>query len=106
MGRAKASAPAALKDLPSVDEVLRTAGGQAVANAAGSKHTAGMARAVVGGLRDWLRADASSRVSQEDLLREAETMLTERWGHEQRAGISRVINASGVIIHTNLGRAP
>jgi len=106
MVRAKASAPATLKDLPSVDELLRTETGQTVMAASGPKHTADLARTVIGKLRDELRSAGTDASSQEDLLTTAATMLVEQWEREERLGVRRVINASGVIIHTNLGRAP
>jgi L-seryl-tRNA(Ser) seleniumtransferase len=36
----------------------------------------------------------------------AENRLENAWASEQMAGTHRVINATGVVIHTNLGRAP
>jgi len=41
-----------------------------------------------------------------DLLNEAEKQLRYFWRHEQNNRLRRVINATGVIVHTNLGRAP
>ena len=102
----QASVPATLKDLPSVDELLRTAGGRTITSAAGPGHAADIARAVIGGLRSGLQAGGPAAASEVGLLTAAEKLLTERWEQEQGTSVRRVINASGVIIHTNLGRAP
>jgi L-seryl-tRNA(Ser) seleniumtransferase len=45
-------------------------------------------------------------MSETDLKETAEERLGDAWTAEQRNGIRRVINATGVVIHTNLGRAP
>ena len=39
-------------------------------------------------------------------MAEAEKRLEKAWQSEQNSSLQRVINATGVIIHTNLGRAP
>ncbi|HEX8249976.1 MAG TPA: L-seryl-tRNA(Sec) selenium transferase [Pyrinomonadaceae bacterium] len=100
----------ALRLLPSIDALLRTPAAQKLIPHAGAPHLATLARAAT----DWLRRnlqekianDEMLRYSREDLLNEAEKRLTELWQSEQNAGLQRVINATGVIIHTNLGRAP
>ncbi|HEY6569640.1 MAG TPA: hypothetical protein VIZ22_05090, partial [Candidatus Limnocylindrales bacterium] len=64
-----------------------------------------MARAVVDEERARLAASGSTEVARaaEDLGRELAARLE---AFEQSAGPERVINATGVIVHTNLGRAP
>ncbi|HQZ96109.1 MAG TPA: L-seryl-tRNA(Sec) selenium transferase [Pyrinomonadaceae bacterium] len=102
-----ASAPnSVLRNLPSVDEVLRSETGSAIISAAGERHAAVLARAVIAELRSEISSDPSSELSKYDLLCNAESKLSEAWRLERLAGSHRVINATGVVIHTNLGRAP
>jgi L-seryl-tRNA(Ser) seleniumtransferase len=78
-----------LRDLPSVDELAR-------------------------GLDDPLAVDAARRVleqAREEIRAGAEpgdltTRLREELDHARSPRLRRVINATGVIVHTNLGRAP
>lgn len=89
------------RQLPSVDQLLRAEGAHLLAERFGHA-------AVVEALREALeaaraRAQAGEALpSPEDLLREAAARL-ERWGVPRPRP---VINATGVILHTNLGRAP
>lgn len=100
----------ALRLLPSVDALLRTEAAQKLLPQIGARHLAALARAAT----DWLRRNLQGKInnretidySREALLAKAEKQLTEIWQNEQNAGLQRVINATGVIIHTNLGRAP
>jgi L-seryl-tRNA(Ser) seleniumtransferase len=83
-----------LRDLPSVDELLRderltTAPRPLVVEAA---------RSALDGAREEIRAGRDPG----DLV---ELVLSEL-GAAQRPRLRRVLNASGVIVHTNLGRAP
>jgi len=96
-----------LRSLPSVDALLRseTAG---KLPAAGAKYLASLARAVIDSLRNELEGKTGENggYSREELLIEAEKRLQKAWAAERKTGLQRVINATGVIIHTNLGRAP
>lgn len=93
-----------LRMLPSVDELIRTATAIGIAESAGQVYTAKLARRVI----DEYRAELSSRpeMSKAEVLAEIEKRLDHAWQREQLTGTRRVINATGVIIHTNLGRAP
>ncbi len=54
-------------------------------------------------------AEARRRVKDGEAVPPLQTLLVEveaRAGHRLRAGLARVINATGVLLHTNLGRAP
>jgi L-seryl-tRNA(Ser) seleniumtransferase len=78
-----------LRDLPSVDELAREVDDPLAVDAA---------RAVIGSARDQIRAglepgDLSAR-------------LREQLAATRRPVLRRVLNATGVIVHTNLGRAP
>jgi L-seryl-tRNA(Ser) seleniumtransferase len=84
-----------LRDLPSVDALLRTPEAAALVEQHGRQ-------AVVAALRDALAAARAAGESQapEELIRAAASRLA------AAPSLRPVINATGVIVHTNLGRAP
>ncbi|HEV7643148.1 MAG TPA: L-seryl-tRNA(Sec) selenium transferase [Pyrinomonadaceae bacterium] len=93
--------------LPSVDALLRSETGQDLVSGIGVKHLTLLARAAIEGLRaEIARDNGKSAVSREELLKEAQIRLAAGWDLQKRARLQKVINATGVIIHTNLGRAP
>ncbi|MFZ1700802.1 MAG: L-seryl-tRNA(Sec) selenium transferase [Pyrinomonadaceae bacterium] len=95
----------ALRNLPSVDQLLTTAVGREISASAGEGHAVKLARIVVSELRAGIRADGGSAM-KDDLLAAGVNNLEKVWAAEQLGGTHRVINATGVVIHTNLGRAP
>ncbi len=99
---------AKLNDLPSIDELLRTQIAVRLDPVAGHSHLTTLARDAVESLRVDLRNQTTTRDDHSalGLLDEAANRLEAAWTAEQRSGTRRVINATGVIIHTNLGRAP
>lgn len=94
-----------LRNLPSVDELVRSNTGVEIVNVAGPEHAAALARTAIGEVRAGL-AKAGDRFTREALVEAAMQRLDAAWTAEQLAGTRRVINATGVVIHTNLGRAP
>lgn len=97
----------ALSALPSIDDLLRSETAKRLIDTAGRSRMTDLARGVVDGLRHELLNDTEgSSISKADLLADAESRLSAAWDEIRSAGIRRVINASGVVIHTNLGRAP
>jgi L-seryl-tRNA(Ser) seleniumtransferase len=88
-----------------VDEILRTETGQHYCAVEGPEAAAAAAREVIATLRNGL-ADADPSPDRAHLLSSVEAELTKLLSLEKNACIRRVINATGVIIHTNLGRAP
>ncbi len=96
-----------LRYLPSVDELLRSKTARQAIDLAGAAHATGLARQVIDDLREELRSGSrKTPYSKGDLLELAASRLENAWDAEQKTSIQRVINATGVIIHTNLGRAP
>jgi L-seryl-tRNA(Ser) seleniumtransferase len=57
-------------------------------------------------MRAGIAATARADVNDAELLRLAEAQLSDHLAAEELFAGSRVINATGVVIHTNIGRAP
>jgi len=107
MSSAKAqTSNSVLRNLPSVDELLRSSCAKEIAVAAGERHAAALCREVVDELRQQVGRSADKDHSKRSLLALSENRLKIAWQSECVSGIHRVINATGVVIHTNLGRAP
>jgi L-seryl-tRNA(Ser) seleniumtransferase len=84
------------RDLPSVDRLLHDPGIEALL-------TTAPRGAVVAAIREAIAAARTRRAGPpEDWAVEIRERLTER----RRAGLRPVLNATGVVLHTNLGRAP
>src|SRR6266849_5572383 len=103
-----------LRFLPSIDALLRTATAGSLQSTVGLEHLSDLARKVTDELRqEMLTAPASpedgtrdQELSRAAFLAEAERRLVKAHEAETNSGLRRVINATGVILHTNLGRAP
>lgn len=92
--------------LPSVDELLRTEAVEPLAALYGRAAVAEAARAVLDALRAKI---AAGRLDADALGRLRPTfyeLIERQAGQSQQSSLRRVINATGVLIHTNLGRAP
>lgn len=103
MAKSKQTLNSVLRGLPSVSDLLATKSARKIASEAGEPHAAELVRRVVDELRQHILGGGSS---VEDLTSEAEKLLSATWQLEEWQGVRRVINATGVVIHTNLGRAP
>ncbi len=103
-----------LRALPSVDQLLRTEWATAVRSSVGAERITALARTVTEELRREIQAEAladpdaeqTPARTREALLDEAVRRLDDAWKRDRLSGLRRVINATGVIVHTNLGRAP
>ena len=91
------SASLALRKLPSVDEVLRTAVAMEAAEHFGRP-------AVVAAVRDTLAAERAEGIAPGDKDWVAATAL-ERLEARERPNLRPVFNLTGTVLHTNLGRA-
>jgi L-seryl-tRNA(Ser) seleniumtransferase len=109
--------PTRLRLLPSIDALLRTPEALALRERTGAQRLTTLARAVTDELRAEMLARAShygandATAAKDDGAREAllaEAAQRLRLAVERDAGarLCRVINATGVVLHTNLGRAP
>jgi L-seryl-tRNA(Ser) seleniumtransferase len=100
-----------LRALPSIDALLRTPEAAALRDSVGAERLTALARAVTDELREELRSSSETDLTDSDgaraeLLAEAARRLKVSAEREQARGLRRVINATGVVLHTNLGRAP
>jgi L-seryl-tRNA(Ser) seleniumtransferase len=96
-----------LRLLPSVDALLKTAAARKLEAETGRKNLTAAARAAIENLRRLMTlTNSDGGFSREVLLARAEKILCEVVEQSKREQLQRVINATGIIIHTNLGRAP
>lgn len=84
--------------MPAVDVVLRSPGVDWLAEQHGWPAVTAAIREVLAEIREEILADGLPEVGEEILVAEAAKLLSHR-------GLRRVVNATGVILHTNLGRS-
>ena len=94
---------AGLRDVPSVDQLLRTDVARELRDLVGVRRLTNIARAVTAEIRTLIRDNGDVA---ESLLEEAVKRMEASARREGQTGIKPVINATGVLLHTNLGRAP
>ncbi|HEX4004390.1 MAG TPA: L-seryl-tRNA(Sec) selenium transferase [Candidatus Acidoferrales bacterium] len=106
--RVSAELNARLREIPSVDELLGRAQLVALAERAGRGIVTQTARNVLADLRAKLRSGANGSGSVEPALQieAVEARVAADVQALLAPSLRRVINATGVILHTNLGRAP
>ncbi len=92
----------ALRQLPSVGRVLRGLESRGLLGMFSRRAATLCARDAVDAARRRMRAGGADPLGLGAVIDEAEALLRHRFG----ATLRRVINATGVILHTNLGRAP
>ena len=96
-----------LRHVPSVDQLLRTDVARELREAIGLKRVTAIARSVTTEIRSAIRQNLlEDGHSPEALLAEAVRRMEQTAQQESQSGITKVINATGVLLHTNLGRAP
>jgi len=98
-----------LRQLPSVDALLRSETGRALRTTIGGEQLALLARLVTEELRAEIlsgKLHTESSKAATTIAEEAEQRLLLRYQQQSARGVRHVINATGVILHTNLGRAP
>jgi L-seryl-tRNA(Ser) seleniumtransferase len=95
-----------LRELPSVDELLRTPELTALAVTHGPASVTDAARAVLARLRDEISSGLLDATSLRLALDNAAGAIEAHLRRALRHSLRPVINATGVILHTNLGRAP
>ena len=92
--------------LPSVDELLRMPGVALLAKEDGIAAVTDAARAVLACLREQIASGLLDRAALEMALRGVGEAIEKQLRQALSYSLRPVINATGVILHTNLGRAP
>jgi L-seryl-tRNA(Ser) seleniumtransferase len=87
-----------LRSLPAVDAVMRNPSGRTLAARHGRAPATAAVRETLGGLRRQIVAGEAPEVSEGVVAEAASRLLAGR-------GLRRVVNATGVVLHTNLGRS-
>ncbi len=102
---APAPAPEAAtpRDLPSVDRLLAAGAARELLERYGHALVTAEARALLGEWRERVRAGAATRGDLSDAA--LSRALADRVERVVRPGLVRVLNLTGTVLHTNLGRA-
>ncbi len=87
-----------LRSLPAVDALLRRRDAQTLAERYGRSAVAAAVREVLEDARREILAGGEPEISEEAVLSVTTRLLSGR-------GLRRVVNATGIILHTNLGRS-
>lgn len=101
-GAASRDAANALEQLPSVDALLRHPSVAPLLGEFPRGEVLRAARAALDGRREAIRAGSAPGFDARDIARELRERLFER----ARPSLRPVVNATGVVLHTGLGRAP
>lgn len=107
-----AESGAALRMLPSTDDLLTSMLARELLPEIGQKRLAALARTAIESIRKELANEISNSAgrekghSKESLTADALRRLDELWKSQRATRLRKVINATGVVVHTNLGRAP
>jgi L-seryl-tRNA(Ser) seleniumtransferase len=94
------------RKLPAVDELLRSPVVAALATSRGSAAVADAVRAVLGRLREEISSGLLDERALDLALSGADGAVEQQLRRALGYSLRAVINATGVILHTNLGRAP
>jgi L-seryl-tRNA(Ser) seleniumtransferase len=94
------------RELPSVDELLRRDGVRSLAHQFGHAETVEAARKFIEELRGRIAADSLDEAALASSVEDAAAAIERRLQESLSYSLRPVINATGVILHTNLGRAP
>src|SRR5689334_10865080 len=96
-----------LRQLPSIESVLSTPQAQRLSSQLNRELVRDLIRDIIEQLRTELTGNSGEALSGADSLSDViETRLNKKAEALLKPSLRRVINATGVILHTNLGRAP
>ena len=93
-----------LRELPSTDELLTAEPFAAIAASSGHSAAVRIARSSIGELRQII-LDGGNRIERTEFMKTLAQFASDILARESSARVNRVNNATGVVIHTNLGRS-
>lgn len=94
-----------MKNLPAIDDVLRHPGITELMSGYRREIIVGLVRQSVDTLRKQLRGEPGS-ATKDELLEAVVTTVARQMNGFQRGTLQPVVNGTGVVLHTNMGRAP
>lgn len=107
MGNPRAADRAAdLRLLPSTDDVMNAPAIREMLSSIGPRRLTSLARTAIESIRREVYENGQTAYSKENLLDAACKRVNDLWLSRRETRLRKVINATGVVIHTNLGRAP
>ena len=111
MPKQKKDRESKLRLVPSVDQLLRTDAAMALRESIGIRRLTAIARLATAEIRSMVLAEqnagsVTAKHTATALLAEAVRLMEDTSKSDNLTGIKHVINATGVVLHTNLGRAP
>jgi L-seryl-tRNA(Ser) seleniumtransferase len=95
-----------LRAIPSIDQLMRAEGVVELQRSVGTPRLTTIAREVTEEMRRQIQSEGLPEGTKEALLDDAVQRIQSLCERESLSALRRVINATGVILHTNLGRAP
>ena len=94
-----------LKHLPKIDEIVLVLEKRGILDQVGRDHVVTLVRLAVADLRDGIIGGKDKTVSVSGTDQVAR-LIEEKLGTMRRFSLRKVVNATGVVLHTNLGRSP
>jgi L-seryl-tRNA(Ser) seleniumtransferase len=92
------------RQLPSVNEILAVEGMQELTRDHSHDLIVAAVRTELADLREQIRQGIA--VDGQSAVEVVASRVADRLGHEMRPKLRKVINATGIVLHTNLGRSP
>jgi len=96
-----------LRSLPSIERLLERSASAGLSATLGREQVRDLLREITDELREEVARDQwAPETTSQAFIDEVERRLQSRAALRARPSLRRVVNATGVVIHTNLGRAP
>jgi L-seryl-tRNA(Ser) seleniumtransferase len=95
-----------LRQIPSMDRLLNSPEIEPLVTSSSRVFVTGIIRGVLHSYRQEIKSNSVQFSGKQDLIRDLYFRIQRDFQHKTLPSLRRTINATGVILHTNLGRAP